>query len=125
MNLLDAVIHPFNFCNSFSVFGGFILMITFIFYRLSSIPLCEIMKPMNFPAFTPKTHLSGLSLTLYLSSFFRTYSKSIEWSSTVQLLTIRLSIYTSMVLLMSSLKMKFMNLWYVAPAFLSPKGITL
>ena len=87
MNLPSAVIHPFNFCNSFSVVRGFMLMIAFIFSGLALIPLCEIMKLRNFPAFTPNTHLSRLSLTLYSCSVSRTRSKSLKYSSYAWLLT--------------------------------------
>ena len=45
--------------------GGGMSSTTFIFYGFASIPWLLTMKPKNFPADTPKTHLAGLSFMLY------------------------------------------------------------
>ena len=81
MNRPSAVFLPLSFWSSFKVLGAFILRMASIFSGFGSMPLCEIMNPKNFPAFTPKTHLSGLSLILYLSKVSSICSRSLACCS--------------------------------------------
>jgi hypothetical protein len=68
MNRLKATIHPINFCTSWRLSGGFILVIADTFSMLGLIPRWEIIYPSNFPEGTPNIHFSGFSFTLI---FFR------------------------------------------------------
>ena len=125
MNRPSAVILPLSFWGSFKVLGAFILRMASIFFGFASMPLCEIINPKNFPAFTPNTHLSGLSLILYLSNVSSIFSRSLACYSDFWLLTMMSSIYTSIFLPTWSCSTWFISRWYIAPAFFSPKGMTL
>jgi hypothetical protein len=62
MNLLKAAIHPFKFCTSWRLSGGFILVMADTFSGLGSIPRRETIYPSSFPEGTQKLHFSGFSL---------------------------------------------------------------
>jgi hypothetical protein len=64
MNMFKAVMWPVNFCTSFLVCRGYIWRIAFILSGLASIPLVGTRQPSTLPHVTPKTHFSGLSLSL-------------------------------------------------------------
>jgi hypothetical protein len=64
MNLLKVAMHPVNFCMSWRLSGGFILVIANTFSGLGSIPLWETIYPSNFPQGTPNVHLSGFCFIL-------------------------------------------------------------
>ena len=65
MNLFRAAIFPFKLCIAFTILGGSNSIMARTFSRLTSIPLWDTMKPKNFPAVTPNTHLHGFSFMLY------------------------------------------------------------
>ena len=54
--------HPVNFWTSRSLVGIAILSMALIFIGLHSVPRLETRKPRSWPAGTPNTHFSGLSL---------------------------------------------------------------
>jgi hypothetical protein len=60
MNLLKAAIHPINFCTSWMLSGGFILVIANT-SMLGSIPHQETIYPSRFPEGTPSVHFLGFS----------------------------------------------------------------
>jgi hypothetical protein len=64
MNLFKAGMWPVNFCTSFLVCRGCIWRMALIFLGLASMPLVETRQPSTLPRVTPKTHLSGFSLSL-------------------------------------------------------------
>ena len=64
-NLFRAATFPFKLYNAFTVLGGFRSKMARTFSELTSIPLWDTMKPKNFPAVTPNTHLLGFSFMLY------------------------------------------------------------
>jgi hypothetical protein len=64
MNLLKAAIHPVNFCTSWRLSGGAILVMADTFSGLGSIPHRETIYPSNFPEGTPNVHFSGVQLHL-------------------------------------------------------------
>ena len=51
--------------NSFLLFEVGVSMTALIWSRLTSIPLCVTINPINFPALTPKVNLAWLSFMLY------------------------------------------------------------
>jgi hypothetical protein len=61
---LLAAIHPVNFCTSWRLSGGFILVIADTFSRLRSIPCQDTLYPSNFPKGTPNVHFLGFNLIL-------------------------------------------------------------
>ena len=63
-NLFRATIFPFKLYTVFTVLGGSNSIIARTFFGLTSIPLWDTMKPKNFPAVTPNTHLLGFSFML-------------------------------------------------------------
>ena len=64
-NLLRAATRPVSDWTSLIFYGGFISNIAWILLGLASIPLCETIKPRNFPDDTPKAHLLGFNFMLY------------------------------------------------------------
>jgi hypothetical protein len=64
MNLLKPAMHHVNFCTSWRLSGGFILVIVDTFSGLGSIPQRETIYPSNFPEGTPNVHFSGFSFIL-------------------------------------------------------------
>jgi hypothetical protein len=64
INLLKATMHPLNFCTSWRLSGGFILVIADTFSGLGSIPRRGTIYPSNFPQGTPSVHFSGFSFIL-------------------------------------------------------------
>ena len=64
-NLLRAATRPVSDWTSLIFYGGFISNIAWILLELASIPLCETIKPRNFPDDTPKAHLLGFNFMLY------------------------------------------------------------
>jgi hypothetical protein len=93
-NLLKAAMHPVNFCTSWRLYGGFILVIDDTFSQLGSIPRREPIYPSNFAKGTPNVHFSGISFIL---NFFRLskVSARLEMSpSSFQVFMIMSSMYT-------------------------------
>jgi hypothetical protein len=59
INLLKAAIHPVNFCTSWRLLGGFILVIANTFSGLGSIPRWETIYLSSFHEGTPNAHFQG------------------------------------------------------------------
>jgi hypothetical protein len=76
MNLLRAAMHPVSLYTFFCDRGASILMMALIFSGLASIPRWLAINLNNFPAGTPKTHLSGLSFHWYRLRLLKTSCKS-------------------------------------------------
>ncbi|MFS7991852.1 hypothetical protein Hanom_Chr12g01075451 [Helianthus anomalus] len=81
------------------------------------------MKPKNFPSSMPKEHLAGFNFIFTLRNDLNVFSMSFKIWSSSGLLTTRSSMYTSICFPMSPAKVLSIKHWYVAPAFLRPKGI--
>jgi hypothetical protein len=64
VNLLKSAMHPINFCTSWRLSNGFILVIANTFSRLGSIPQWETIYPSNFPEGTSNVHFLGFSFIL-------------------------------------------------------------
>jgi hypothetical protein len=64
INLLKAAMHPVNFCMSWRLLDGFILVIADTFSGLGSIPRWEIIYLSNFSEGTRNVHLLGISFFL-------------------------------------------------------------
>ena len=64
-NLFRAATFPFKLCTAFTVLGGSSSNMARTFSGLTSIPLWDTMKPKNFLAVTPNTHLLGFNFMLY------------------------------------------------------------
>jgi hypothetical protein len=64
MNLLKAAMHPINFCMSWRLSGGFILVIAETLSELGSMPRREIIYPSNFLEGTPNVHFLEFSFIL-------------------------------------------------------------
>ena len=64
-NLFRAATLPFKLYTAFTVLGGSSSNMSRTFSGLTSIPLWDTMKPKNFPAVTPNTHLLGFNFMLY------------------------------------------------------------
>jgi acid stress-induced BolA-like protein IbaG/YrbA len=60
--------HPVNFCTSWRLLGGFILVIADTFSGLGSIPRQETIYLSNFPEGTLNVHFSGFSFILIFFS---------------------------------------------------------
>ena len=112
-------------CSSFTVFREDISRIALTFLGFASIPLWDTMNPRNFPKETPKAHMDGFNFMLYYLSVLKVSLRLSRWSSSSLLFTSISSTYTSTFLPICLLNIWFTNLWYVAPAFFRPKGITL
>ena len=78
MKRLKAATHPVIFCICLRSFGISNCDRARILAEFASIPLLETMKPRSFPAGTPKTHFSGLSLMSYVR---RLSNVSLKWST--------------------------------------------
>ena len=66
-----------------------------ILVGFASIPLLETMKPRSFPAGTPKTHFSGLSLMSHVRRLSNVSLRSSIKDSTCLVLTTTSSTYAS------------------------------
>jgi hypothetical protein len=64
INLLKSAMHPINFCRSWRLSGGFILVIANTFSRLGSIPRRETIYPSNFYEGTSNVHFLGFNFIL-------------------------------------------------------------
>jgi hypothetical protein len=62
--LLKAAMHPINFCMSWRLSSGFILVIADTFSGFGSIPRWETIYPSNFPEGTPNVHFSRFNFIL-------------------------------------------------------------
>src|SRR4051812_15018221 len=82
MKRLRAATHPVNFCICLRSFGTSNCDKAWIFAGFASIPLPDTMKPKSFPAGTPKTHFSGLSLMSYFQRLSNVSLKSSTRDST-------------------------------------------
>jgi hypothetical protein len=76
MNLLKAAIHPVNFWTSWTLSGGFILVIANTFFGLGSIPHQETIYPSNFPEGTPNAHFSRFSFILNFLGLLKVSARS-------------------------------------------------
>jgi hypothetical protein len=72
MKRLRAARDPVNLWTSLRRVGGLIASIAWTLSGLASIPRWETRKPRSFPADTPKTHFSGLSLVEVARSLSKT-----------------------------------------------------
>src|SRR6266536_397498 len=72
--LMDAK-QPVNFWTSRSRVGFSILSMALILTGLHSMPRSETRKPRSWPAGTPKTHFSGLSLIWIIEGFFEVFQE--------------------------------------------------
>ena len=81
MNLFSEARRPINFCTSFLVEGGRILLMASIFTGFASMPLSVIMHPRSFPLLTPKTHFYGFSLSPCLRRLAKVSRRFAIWSS--------------------------------------------
>jgi hypothetical protein len=68
INLLKAAMHPINFCTSWRLSSGFILVIANTFSGLGSIPQWETIYLSNFSEGTLNVHFSGFS---FIMNFLR------------------------------------------------------
>jgi hypothetical protein len=64
INLLKVAMHHVNFCTSWRLSGGFILVITDTFSELGSMPQRETIYPSNFSEGTLNMHFLGFSFIL-------------------------------------------------------------
>jgi hypothetical protein len=64
IDLLKVAMHPINFCTSWMLSGGFILVIADTFSGLGSIPRWETINPSDFPEGTPNVHFLVFSFIL-------------------------------------------------------------
>jgi hypothetical protein len=76
INLLKEAMHLVNFCTSWRLLGGFILVIADTFSGLESIPRQETIYPSNFPEGTPKVHFSVFSFILYFLRLLKVFAWS-------------------------------------------------
>jgi len=81
MNLFSEARRPVNFCTSFLVEGGRILLMASIFTGFALMPLSVIMHLRSFPLLTPKTHFSGFNLSPCLRRVAKVSRRSEMWSS--------------------------------------------
>jgi hypothetical protein len=95
MNLLKAVMHPINFCTSWRLSGGFILVIADTFSGLGSIPRQETIYLSNFPEGTPNVHLLGFSLIFNFLRLSKVSSRLEMSPSSPQVFMTMLSMYAS------------------------------
>jgi hypothetical protein len=78
MNLLKVAMHPVNFCTSWRLLGGFILVIADTFYGLGSIPRWKTIYLSSFPEGTPNVHLSGFCFILFFVRLSKISAKSLQ-----------------------------------------------
>jgi len=120
-----AVSLPTSRCTFLMFTGLLISIMVWHFSGLASIPHCMSIKPRNFPPSTPNVHFSGLSLMLYVRKASKTSARSAECCLAFGRLTMMSSTYTSTDLPRSGWNTLSIKRWYVAPAFMRPKGMTL
>ena len=94
-NLLRAATRPARLCTSLTFFGSSMLSIAWILSGFASIPLCETVKPRNFPDETLKAHLLGFSFMLYHLSMSKGFWRSSKCYASFAVLTNISSMYTS------------------------------
>ena len=95
---LRAAMHAVNFWICLRYVGVDNCDKTQILAGFASIPLLEMMKPSSFPAGTPKTHFSGLSLMSYVHRLSNVSLRSSIKDSACLVLMTMLSTYASTVL---------------------------
>jgi hypothetical protein len=71
INLLKAAMHPINFCTSWRLSGGFILVIADTFSGLETIPRRETIYPSNFHEDILNVHFSGFTFILKCSHIIK------------------------------------------------------
>jgi len=120
-----AVSLPTSRCTSLMFAGLLMSMMVWHFSGLASIPRCVSMKPRNFPPSTPNVHFLGFSLMLYARKGLKTCVRSAKCCFALGDLTMMSLTYTSTNLPKSGWKTLSIKRWYVALAFLRPKGMTL
>jgi hypothetical protein len=76
MKLLKADMHLVNFCTSWRLSDGFILVIANTFSKLGSVPRRETLYLSNFPEGTPNVHFLGFSFILNFLKLSKVYAKS-------------------------------------------------
>ena len=125
MNLIKAAVILVNRWTSLWVRGAFNSWMTLIWSGFTSIPLCDTMKPRNFPEPTPNTHLEAFNHSLCSLNTRIVSVKSFKWFWDNLLFTTMSSMYISIVFPIWSLNILVTIRWYVASAFFRPNGITL
>ncbi|MFS8013528.1 hypothetical protein Hanom_Chr14g01333981 [Helianthus anomalus] len=103
--------------------GDRISATAWVFSGFALIPPLVTTTPRKFPSSTPKQHFPGFSFMLTSCIMLRVSAMSSIMAASVRLFMTMSSTYTSRFLPLCSLNKVFINLWYVAPAFLRPKGI--
>jgi hypothetical protein len=95
INFLKAAMHPVNFCTSWRLSGGFILVIADTFSGLGSITRREIIYPSNFPEGTPNVHFSRFSFILNFLRLSKVSARSEMCLSSSQVFMTTSSTYAS------------------------------
>ena len=123
-NLFKAAIFPFKFCTSLIVFGGSNSIMARIFSGLTSIPLWDTMKPKNFPTVTLNATCLDLA-SCYMTEGCQRFPGGSLGDHFRACSSLAYHQHKLMFLPIWCVNILFINLWYVAPAFLSPNDITL
>ena len=111
MNRLSTVILLLSYCISFLELRCFILIMIFIFLRLSSISRCDIRNPKNFFKVTPHAHLVRFNLIWSRWSVLKASSKSGLWFEVWVLFTSMSSMYTFIFHPICALKILLASHW--------------
>ena len=125
INQPKAAKWPISRCIYFLVDETGVSSTTFTWSGFISIPHSVTKKPRNLSTLMPNRHLRGLSFILY---FRIRANASFKWcmcSLRVLLMTTMSSMYASIIRPIKGLNIFAINLWYIAPTFFSPKGMTL
>ena len=109
----------------FSLLGRGISNMALILDVLTSIPQSLTRKPSNFLVVTPKVHFCGFNLSLYSLILSKYFLKFMVWLPLSSDFTIISLTFTLSSLCIISCSKAVDILWYVAPAFLRPNGITV
>ena len=125
MNLDRAVMRLVNYCTSLTEIVLLIAIIVTHFSGFASIPRSVSRNPKNLPASTLNTHFSGFSFSLYFAIVVNSSSRSATCCSLYWEVTTMSSTYAWTFRPNMGANTLSISLWYVAPVFLSPKGITL
>ena len=124
MNRFNATILPVNYWSCFVLWGACIFRIALIFSGLASVPLWETINQRNFLEDSSKVYLEGLSSIPYRLNVSKASIISSMWSFAHLLYTSISSTDTSIFRPICSQNILLTSLWYVAPTFFKPKGIT-
>jgi hypothetical protein len=124
-NLFNAAMWPANFCTSFLSLRWLHLGNPFILSGLASMPLVATRHTNTLPCVTPKTHFSGLSLSLATRILAKVYVRSVMYEALFLLATTMSSTYESTFLSTWSFNAAFVILQNVEPALCSPSSILI